>query len=509
MDNVHHIVHKRMEGETMGETMTHWLHKQAELLPGGLAIEEPDGVELTFQELDEKSRSYARRLIAKGVKQSDKIAILSNNCPEFIIAVHAISYTGSIAVLMNTRLSDREIVWQLEDAEVSLVLLDEHNDERTAEHGWKQQFNYSLFAEVGDREADVPVKEEIDLDEGLTLMYTSGTTGSPKAVLHTYGNHWWSAIGSMLNLGLSRDDKWLSVLPMFHIGGLSIYFKSVIYGMPVHLIRKFEAGSVQRAIMNRGVTIMSAVTTMLRQLIEELGTGIYPEMFRCMLLGGGPVPKPLLEKAKNKGIPVFQSYGMTETSSQIATLSPSAALEKLGSSGKPLLPAQLKIAEPDSNGEGEIVVKGPMVVDGYYGNASATEKSFAEDGWLRTGDIGRVDLEGFLYVLDRRKDLIISGGENIYPAEIESVLTSHEEIAEAGVIGIPSAKWGNVPAAFIVSKKENLDAACLVAFCKERLAHYKCPRYFYVIDELPRNASGKLLRSKLVEIYEENYRKMD
>src|SRR5690606_250483 len=214
----------------------------------------------------------------------------------------------------------------------------------------------------------------------------------------------------------------------------STSIKSLIYGMPIYLLEKFDVKKVHAALMNKEITIISVVTIMVQQLLTELGENRYPETLRCMLLGGGPAPKPMLEMAKEKGIPVYQSYGMTETASQIVTLSPQHALDKIGSAGKPLFPAQLKIENPDDESVGEIVVKGPMVTHGYYENEKANQLAF-HNGWLKTGDMGYVDEDGFLYVVDRRKDLIISGGENIYPSEIESVLTGMKEIKEVGVTG--------------------------------------------------------------------------
>lgn len=480
----------------MAEIMPHWLKKQAELKPDHIAIQEEKGKAWTFSELDKASRRFANGLMAEGVQAEDKIAILSGNCTEFIITVHAASYIGAIVVLLNTRLSESEIAYQLHDAGVSLVLADTENEKATQGHVWRTDCRTVLFSHISDnRKSEMPLVEEINLDDGFTIMYTSGTTGMPKAVMHTYGNHWWSAMGSMLNIGLTEDDKWLSVLPIFHIGGLSIYFKSTIYGMPVYMLSKFDEASVLDAIQSHGVTIMSAVSVMLRRLLDLLGDDCFPTTFRCMLLGGGPAPRNLLEESQERGIPVFQSYGMTETSSQIVTLGPGEALTKLGSSGKPLFPAQLKIDRPDSKGEGEIVVKGPMVVNGYYRNADATSNAFTADGWLHTGDIGRLDQDGSLYVLDRRKDLIISGGENVYPAEIESVLSSCEGVSEAGVTGIKDAKWGEVPIAFIVSDPFN--STVIKSYCEEHLASYKCPKYIWRVDALPRNASGKLVRNTL------------
>jgi len=480
----------------MGEIMPHWLAKQAELKPDEIAIQEGEGRVWTFAQLDKASRQFAFGLLSEGVQAKDKIAILSGNCTDFIIAVHAASYTGAVVVLINTRLSESEIAYQLKDADVSIVLADEENAQVTKEHAWRKELRTLLLTEINKKKkTKLALVEEVDLDTGFTIMYTSGTTGAPKAVMHTYGNHLWSAMGSMLNLGLREDDKWLAVLPMFHIGGLSIYFKSAIYGMPIYMLKKFDEAAVLEAIMKRDVTIMSAVSVMMRRLLDELGNNCVPKSFRCMLLGGGPAPRSLLQASKEREIPIFQSYGMTETSSQIVTLAPGNALKKLGSSGKTLFPAQLKIDKPDAKGEGEIIVKGPMVVNGYYNNDEATSKAFTTDGWLHTGDIGRLDEDGSLYVLDRRKDLIISGGENVYPAEIENVLLNFEGVHEAGVIGIKNAKWGEVPAAFIVS--DQVDTNTIKSNCKKYLASYKCPQYIWLVDALPRNASGKLLRNKL------------
>jgi O-succinylbenzoic acid--CoA ligase len=219
------------------------------------------------------------------------------------------------------------------------------------------------------------------------------------------------------------------------------------------------------------------------------------------LLGGGPAPKPLLEKCKDYSLPVYQTYGMTETASQIVTLSPEYSLSKLGSAGKPLFHSQLKIIHDGKEQlrleHGEIVVKGPTVTSGYFNRQDATNSSI-QNGWLHTGDIGYLDEEGFLYVLDRRKDLIISGGENIYPAEIESALLSHPNVKDAGVIGKQDEKWGQIPVAFVVC--DHLTAEEIQSYCLERLARYKVPKLIYFASELPRNATNKLQRHKLQQL---------
>ncbi|MFD1361424.1 o-succinylbenzoate--CoA ligase [Lentibacillus salinarum] len=479
----------------MAEVIPHWLSKQAELAPNQTAIERPDGNTCTFLELKNKSQSFARKLSGLGVQNNTKVGILSANHIDMVVAIHALSYLGAVAVLLNIRLTEQELNDQLNDAGVSLVLGQLHDRNLNA--------TFHKFSDVWELpERTGKLQSEIDLDAVFTIIYTSGTTGFPKGVVHTYGNHWWSAVGSMLNLGLRARDKWLAVLPIFHVGGLAILIRSVIYGMPVYLMEHYNRQLVHDAIMTRGVTIASVVTVMVNDLLTLLGDKRYPDTFRCMLLGGGPAPKSLLEQAKAKQVPVFQSYGMTETSSQIVTLSPDDALEKLGSSGKPLFPAQLQI-NAIGDEVGEIFVKGPMVTQGYFNREQATNKSII-DGWLATGDLGYTDQDGFLYVVDRRKDLIISGGENIYPTEIESVLASFDGIHEAGVVGKPDKKWGQVPVAFVVRRQASVSTEAILDFARERLAGYKIPKAIIFLDELPRNASNKLVRSKLAEHLNDN-----
>ncbi|WP_138420294.1 o-succinylbenzoate--CoA ligase [Aquibacillus sediminis] len=485
----------------MSEIMEHWLEKRANLSPNELAIEMPNHTSITFKQLRDRARTFARKLVTCGVREGDHVALYVNNSVEMVVVIHAISYIGAVAVLINTRLSKTEIAYQLTDARVSMLVTSDQLYEQGTDI--ETAIPVYCFKDIEQQSAaNIDLKQEVSLDDLFTIIYTSGTTGFPKGVKHTYGNHWWSAVSSALNIGLDHDDKWLASLPLFHVGGLSILMKSVIYGMPVYLLEKFDVDVVHKAIVQEGVTMVSVVSILLDRLIERLADGFYPETFRCMLLGGGPAPQVLLQKAKNKGIPVFQTYGMTETSSQIVTLSPTYALDKLGSAGKALFPAQLKIMKEhrvaDEFEVGEITVKGPMVTDGYFANEEANEKAFHND-WLSTGDLGYLDDEGFLYVMDRRKDLIISGGENVYPAEIESVLAGIPGVKEAGVVGIEDDTWGQVPVGFVVKTSVDLDEDAILHSCSDQLAKYKIPKQIYFVDALPRNASNKLVRHKLLE----------
>lgn len=481
----------------MAETIPHWLSKRAQLTPEQIAVELPDGTVLTCKELEEKSKRFARKLASIGIKEGSHVGIISENNKSMAIAIHALSYLGSVAVLLNIRLTDKELNFQINDAKISHILMSDTFEADT--NGMHFSVSARTFTDIENcTEQQVPLKTEINLDDIFTIIYTSGTTGFPKGVMHTYGNHWWSAVASVLNLGIATTDKWLAALPIFHVSGLSILIRSTIYGIPVYLLEKFDEKVVQEAIMAKGVTIVSVVTVMLKRLVDIIGDQHYPEAFRCMLLGGGPAPEPLLVKAKKHHIPVFQTYGMTETSSQIVTLSPKDALAKTGSAGKPLFPAQLKIDQKNENGIGEIFVKGPMVTSGYFNRDEATRAAF-QNGWLATGDLGLMDEEGFLYVVDRRKDLIISGGENIYPSEIESVLSGMDRIMEVGVVGVDDETWGQVPAVFVVSQDDTVTVRDIIDYATRHLAAYKLPKQIYFVDHLPRNASNKLKRNKLAE----------
>ena len=479
----------------MGEMIPHWLTKQSQLSPKRSAIELVNGESITFQELEERSKQFAGRLAALGVDKGQHIGVLSSNSLEMVYTIHALSYLGAVAVMLNIRLTDGELNFQLNDAEVEFLITDQEQTQRNLNVA--QMVTYKEIAEQDQAETR-NFREDIHLDDAFTIMYTSGTTGQPKGVVHTYGNYWWSCIASALNLGLHHNDKWLISLPLFHVSGMSTLMKSAIYGMPIYLMKKFDETKVHEAIMHDNITIVSVVTVMLQRLMEKLGEDRYPETMRCFLLGGGPAPRILLEKAKAKSIPVFQSYGMTETTSQIATLSAEDALTHIGSAGQALLPAQIKIAEPAEDGVGEIIVKGPMVTKGYYKNEEANEESF-QNGWLYTGDLGYLDDGGYLYVVDRRTDLIISGGENIYPSEIENALLKIPAIKEAGVTRMEDEMWGHVPVAYVVLQEPITEEEIIEAL-HDYLAKYKIPKKIHFVDSLPRNAANKLMRNKLREL---------
>lgn len=473
----------------MSTIMPHWLTKQAAQNPNKIAIEDEDGNKLTFRELKELSQKRAYELYEYGVRKNEHIGLLMTNQIDMVIHIHALSYLKAVIVFLNVRLTENELVYQIEKADVKYVI--------TEKGRLNEQEDWVIINEKLNMPnvIEVELASEIDLDEAFTMMFTSGTTGFPKAVIHTYGNHFWSAAGSLLNLKHYDDDKWLLPLPIFHVGGFSILMRSVIYGMSVFLIKKYEAEKVFHIIKQNKITIASFVTVMLQDFVDYLEKESYPKQLRTILLGGGAIPTPLLGKVRQKNIPVFQSYGMTETSSQIVTLSEQHIVTKHGSAGTPLFPAQLKV-EADKGSVGEVFVKGPMVFHGYYKNEEANEASFV-DGWFKTGDLGYLDQDDFLYVVERRSDLIISGGENIYPSEIEHVLLEIDEIKEVAVVGREDERWGQIPVAYLVCESEEANLAKIKEYVEKKLASYKQPKDYIFIDELPRTASNKIMRHRL------------
>ena len=491
-----------------------WLTRCAENRPGHLAVE-CDQVRWSFAELDRQATRLARQLATMGVQEGHRIALLAANGLPYVAFVHALTRLGAILVPLNLRLTLEELCWQVRDVHASFLVHDENYASLATEIGLAvPQLPLATLANESKRgetvlsqllESDVPLRTLIDLSEPQAILCTSGTTGQPKGALITYGMQWWNALGSALNLGHSPDDRWLACLPLYHIGGLSILMRSVIYGISVMVHEKFDPMMINRSILEDNITLISVVAVMLQRMLADLdvnaGGARYPATLRCVLLGGGPAPYPLLEACVLRDIPVVQTYGLTESCSQAVTLSPVDALRKLGSVGRPLPPVQLRIMHDNrqaSPGEpGEIFLQGPTITPGYVDRPEATAQAF-QDGWFATGDIGYLDKEGYLFVLDRRADLIISGGENVYPAEIESVLQSHPAVKEAAVCGQPDPQWGRVPVAFVVLNAGSmLSTEELLEYTTQKLARYKQPRAIYLAEQLPYTSSGKLLRREL------------
>lgn len=483
-----------------GDFVPDWLARRAATHRGQAALTF-DGRTWTFDQLDAAAADAAAALASLGVLPGHRVALLARNGPGFVATVHAAARLGAILLPLNVRLTPAELAWQLGDAGAALLVCDAANEDLAREaSAIAGGVPISLLGDHGTgggRAASPIVGVGYTLSRVQGIVYTSGTTGRPKAAQLTFGNWWSGACGSALHIGHRRDDRWLAALPLFHVGGLAILFRSVIGGVPVTLFDGFDPDEARRAIARDRVTLVSVVAATLSRLLDSAGGDDDLRSLRVALLGGGPSPAPLVERALANGIPVAPTYGLTEASSQVATLLPEEAGRFPGSSGPPLPQVEVRIerhGDVVANGvEGEIAVRGASVMPGYRG-----AKALPADGWFRTGDIGRLDECGRLYVLDRRDDLIVSGGENVYPAEVEAALMRHPSVREVAVVGMPDPRWGAVPVAFAVYRLGDPPSDDdVLRRAGEVVARYKLPRRIIAVDALPRNASGKVLRRVL------------
>lgn len=474
-----------------------WIKQRAYLTPNRVALSFHDE-QWTFKELYLKSVNLAYKLNTLRLTNGKRVAILAPSTPSLIELLYACMQAQCEMVLLNGRLAKQELAYQVEDAEVDAILVADEELAKLPDDA--RIIPFSKLYETTESEFEIAAQWEEDF--AMTIMYTSGTTGFPKGVCQTVSNHSSSAISSALNLGISENDTWLCTVPIFHISGFSIVVRSLLYGMKIRLYEKFDAKECAQEIMEGTVTKMSVVSVILENILSEMeqaGQKAHPH-FTTALAGGGPVPVDYLKRAEKLDLRVAQTYGMTETSSQTATLSNEDAMTHIGSAGKPLFFNEIKIDAKDGDSIGEILIRGPHVTPKYIGRFK--DKPTTINGWLHTGDVGYLDEQGYLYVVDRRSDLIISGGENIYPAEIENVLLGHPNVKEAGVCGIEHDKWGQVPVTFIVAKKQMTEQE-IIDFCIQHLANYKVPKQVHFVSHLPRSGSNKLLRRKLMQLLEE------
>ena len=387
-----------------------WLAQRAQSCPERTALI-AEGAEVTYAELEAEANWVARRLAAHGVRRGSTAALTMHPRREQVVLAHALMKVGAALLPLSPRLTEAERAAIVEAVE-PMVDLDDPG----------------LLTQT---EADLPMLGEHDTDDVCAYVLSSGSTGTPKPIGLTYGNFLWSAMGGAFNIGVDPADRWLCCLPLSHIAGLSIVMRSAIYGTTAVVHDGFDVERVARSLAEDRITVVSLVTTMLSRLLDAGADLSGP---RAILVGGGPVPEAILAEALDRGATVVQTYGLTETCSQVTTLAPEDALRKLGSAGRPLLSSHVRIRD------GEILVQGPTVAPGRYD----------ESGWLHTGDLGHIDEEGFLYVRDRIDDMIVTGGENVVPSEVEEVLLAHPAVVEAAVVGREDPEWQQAVTAVVV-----------------------------------------------------------
>lgn len=444
------------------------------------------------------------RLAGLGVHSGTVVALLMPNIPDYVFLIHALARIGAVLLPLNTRLTPPEIDWQLNSAGCYLLLCSRDTetdaaplakpDRRLVSVDQSNDPRVQSWWEITMTDSWRPAEFNLNAVQGI--LFTSGTTGRPKGVQLTFGNHFYSAAGSAYRIGTLTDDRWLCNLPLYHVGGLAIVLRAALYGITVVLQQGFDLDAINRALDEQGVTLMSLVPTMLYRLLNARQT--FPPSLRMILLGGAATSADLVDRALDCGVPLATTYGMTEAASQVATMLPADVLKKPGSVGKPLMFTNVRIVDESGKtlkaGEiGEIVVTSPVVMLGYLTLPPANSE-------LHTGDMGYVDKDGDLWLVDRRSDLIVSGGENVYPSEVENALRQHPAVADVCVVGLPDAEWGQRVAAMIaVREGKRVTIPELVQFSRSKLAGYKQPRIIRFVDQLPQTASGKVHRAAVKE----------
>ena len=455
-----------------------WLRYGAEHYPNRICINE-----YTYNDIYRGVVHVARKL---ELLEASRIAILSDNSMTMAIYVLATMVVHKELLLLNVHLKPKEIENQLAQLDVTTVL---HSVERREQlpNSISTIVFESLEHILSDEEADDTFDWTFEDRDIAVIMNTSATTGQFKSVPLRWGQIRAHVQASKEVLGKTEQDNWLMVLPIFHVSGLSILLRSLYNGTAVTILPKYDEAQVLKLIESENINMMSLVPTILTQLEPSISH----HKLRVILLGGEFIPMALIDACEKKSLPIYKTYGMTETFSQSVTFSVLDYPHKRDSVGKPLPGMQVRIDKTDADGVGEIHLTGPMVMTGYIDKKPI-------DGDLNTDDIGYVDEDGFVYILNRRKDLIISGGENIYPKELEDLVYTLPSVKECAVVPVPDPKWGQVPALFVAFHDgESMTADEIVSFMTKSLAKYKVPKYVNILSALPRNGTGKIVRNEL------------
>ena len=499
-----------------------WLAKQAALRPQKVALVDlASERRISYRDLHDRASRVAEFLRDRaGVAPGDRVAILAHNSSDYLEVLYGCAKIGAICVCLNWRLSVDENRAVLADSGAAGLIyggdFDAAARELTAAAGGPRR-----LARLGGAADGVPGYEEvlagasgrpIEMPDRATsepwyLLYTSGTTGKPKGVIQTYGMTFVNAVNSMISAKLSRDDVMLSLLPYFHTGGLNLYANPLLQiGGTTYVMRQFDAERTL-ALLERDVTVFFGVPAIYLFLSQHPRFAQADlSRVRVWACGGAPIAGALLEQYLAKGITICTGFGMTETGPTVFLADEETARRKVGSVGKAAVYALTKVVDAEGrelgpNQRGELLIKGPGITPGYWRNPEATAAAL-RDGWLWSGDIAYHDEDGDYYIVDRSKDMFISGGENVYPAEVENVLAQLDAIAEAAVIGVPDARWGEVGMAIVAVKPgATLAAEEITQFCRQRLAGYKVPKHVELVPALPRNAAGKVAKTTLREMY--------
>lgn len=490
-----------------------WFQKWSTYSPNKLAVKNIEsGLGYDYKSLNHGANALANIFEKEyNLTKGDRLLVLADFDAEYVALLGVAQKMGIILVPINYRLSASEIAFLVQNSDPSLIIVAEEYrsllnevpkllQEKVITFSQYENWLTSASKEQTAEYTSKPLEET----HPAFILYTSGTTGQPKGAIYTHGMMLWNSINTAIRLKISSDDIYLNVMPPFHTGGWNVLTAPILhFGGTLIMMPKFDSEKVLEALEKEEISISMLVPTMVRMLSESenFKQNDFSQL-RYMIVGGEALPIPLIEQWNEQGVPIRQGYGLTECGPNITSLEAEDAIRKRGSIGFPNFYVDTKLM--DENGveagpteKGELWIKGPIVTPGYWKNPKETEKAIV-DGWFKTGDILKKDEDGYLYVVDRIKNMYISGGENVYPAEVEKCILKHPEIKEVCVIGVPHEKWGEVGKAFVVFKNGRKEVSDITAYCIKHLAKYKVPKHFEVMEELPKNDTGKINR-KLLE----------
>ncbi|MCD8511054.1 MAG: o-succinylbenzoate--CoA ligase [Bacillus sp. (in: Bacteria)] len=493
------------------QSIYYWIKKRAEITPSRKALI-GNREKLTYAEMNKRTQQYALNLQANySIKKGDRIGILSTNNVEFVILLFAIAKLNAIAVPLNVRLSVDELSYQINDSGLETLVVVE--DLWTVGEKLNSRTNISHLLTFTDLAADQPKTSTIqeykaDPQAPYIICYTSGTTGKPKGAVLTQENMYWNALNNITAIDITSEDKTLVLLPIFHIGGIGLFtFPVLLAGGTAVIPDRFDPEQSLHLIEKHNITLVMGVPTIhdaIRKAPNFKTTNL--TSIRWFYSGGAPCPEELIRFYLDRGVPFGQGFGMTETSPTVFMLVKEDYQRKIGSIGKPAMFNDIRVVDHHGKdvptGEvGELLIKGPNVFKEYWNLPEVTANAL-KDGWFATGDLVSQDEEGFVYIAGRKKEMLISGGENIYPLEIEKVLYELPDVEEAAVIGAPHEKWGEVPIAVIAPKTIGaITEKDVKRHCQQRLARYKVPAKFIFVESLPKNATGKIDKPALARTY--------
>lgn len=477
--------------------MENWLVKRAKLDPDKIALI-LEHADFTFGELNSTVQLFASKLFTSGIRKNDPVALFSDNCFNGYVAILALQQLGARTIFLDTELPATTLTYQVQDSQPKTILVSDSADMMEIT---KVDWDQTLMSDVLSLDSDPEYHciSEFDNDQVASVFYTTSADSNDTGVLLTYGNYFYSAMGTALNLGINKQDGWVLTLPIFNVPGFSIIMRSVIYGIGVYLVDGFDIDHINKVLINERATIISLTPPLLRDLLNALPQGQqYNDKFRCIFLGTGLIDNWTLLRCNMLGVPVLQSYGMTETTSNISALNFNDAEIKAGSCGQPYFTEQVRITDINQDNIGCIEVKSPTVAIGYLNKSALYQSRFTEDGFFRTGDVGYLDDDNFLYLKGRQADLIYSGDKVIYPEEVENIYRGVTGIIDICVAGITDPSGKQVPIAYLTLKENAyLTGENLKEFGQHNLINYQVPTEYRLIADFPKTTSGKIMRNRL------------